>query len=151
MFRISKLTDYATAVLTLLAQKPADVHSASELAQRAHLELPTVSKLLKTLAGAGLVQSFRGANGGYRLARSAEQISVAEIIAAMEGPIGVTECSVDAGICDHEPHCGVSGNWRRISDVVEQALRGIRLSDMCRSAETPSRHPHLIPSQLADG
>lgn len=151
MFRISKLTDYATAVLTLLAEKPGEVHSASELAQRAHLELPTVSKLLKSLAGAGLVDSFRGANGGYRLARAADAISVADIIAAMEGPIGVTECSVDSGACDHEPHCGVSGNWRRISDVVEQALRGIRLSDMCAPAGQRQRRPTLIPSQLADG
>ena len=151
MFRISKLTDYATAVLTLLAEKPAEVHSASELAQRAHLELPTVSKLLKPLSAAGLVESFRGVNGGYRLARSADQISVAEIIAAMEGPIGVTECSVDAGLCDHEPHCGLSGNWRRISDVVEQALRGIRLSDMCGPPSKVRGRHTLIPSQLADG
>ena len=152
MFRISKLTDYSTVVLTLLADRPAEVHSASELAQRSRLELPTVSKLLKTLANAGLVDSFRGANGGYRLAKPAEQISIAEIIAAMEGPIGVTECSVDAGACDHEPHCGVRGNWRRISDVVERALSAVRLSDMRGPPPTdPKRRAIQIPSQLADG
>ena len=151
MFRISKLTDYSTVVLTLLADRPAEVHSASELAQRARLELPTVSKLLKTLANAGLVDSFRGANGGYRLAKPAEQISIAEIIAAMEGPIGVTECSVDVGACDHEPHCGVRGNWRRISDVVERALSAVRLSDMRSPVPLDGRRSTLIPSQLADG
>lgn len=145
MFRISKLTDYATVVLSLLAEQASDVHSASDLAARARLELPTVSKLLKMLGQAGLVVSFRGANGGYRLARPAAQISVADIIVAMEGPIGVTECALHDGLCDHETHCGVRSNWRRISAAVEVTLRAMTLADMLDA--TPSRR--VIPSQLA--
>jgi len=146
MLRIAKLTDYATSVMTLLAEAPDRVHSATELAARARLELPTVSKLLKALGQGGLVESFRGAAGGYRLARAASDISIADIIAVMEGPIGVTECSVHDGLCDHESHCGVRGNWRRISEAVEAALRNIRLSDML---EPPPRETRAIPVHLA--
>ena len=130
MLRISKLTDYATVVMTCLAQAPADVLSAQEIAERAHLELPTTSKLLKTLAQAGLVESFRGVRGGYRLARPALEVTIADVVAAMEGPFGMTECSAHAGACGHEPHCAVRGNWRRISDAIETALRGVTLADM---------------------
>ena len=69
MLRVTKLTDYATVVLTVLAARPGEVLSAPELAEQAGLEAPTVAKVLKPLAAAGLVAGFRGANGGYRLAR----------------------------------------------------------------------------------
>jgi FeS assembly SUF system regulator len=142
MLRIGKLTDYATSVMAVLAELPDAVHSASDLAARTRLETTTVSKLLKQLAHSGLVESRRGASGGYRLARPASEISIADIVSAMEGPIGVTECSLHTGLCGHEAHCGTRGNWRRISEVVEQALRGIRLSEM---AQQP---PRAIPVHL---
>ncbi len=146
MLRVSKLTDYATVVMTVLAEAQGHaVMSAQELAERAHLEVPTVSKLLKQLAQAQLVESFRGVNGGYRLARARERISLADIVIAMEGPFGMTECSAHAGLCGHEPHCGVRGNWRRVSEVIENSLRQMTLADMCRPA--PKRAP--IPVRLA--
>jgi FeS assembly SUF system regulator len=130
MLRVTKLTDYATVVLTVLASEPDVVASATGLAERAGLEAPTVAKLLKPLAQAGLVEAFRGANGGYRLARPAEAISLFEIVEAMEGPLGMTECSVHAGSCGIEDSCGVRANWRRINDVVADALRGVSLARM---------------------
>ena len=130
MLRVTKLTDYATVVLTVLAAQSDAVLSASELAERAGLETPTVSKLLKPLAQAGLVEGFRGANGGYRLARPAADISLIEVVEAMEGPLGMTECSVHAGTCTIEDHCGVRANWRRINDVVIDALRSVTLAQM---------------------
>lgn len=132
MLRVSKLTDYATVVMTALADDGNDVVSAQVLAERARLELPTVAKLLKQLGHAGLVESFRGVNGGYRLARPPEAISVADIVTAIEGPIGMTECSVHAGRCDHERHCSVRGNWQRINQAIEQALASVTLADMLR-------------------
>jgi len=132
MLRVSKLTDYATVVMSALAEGGSDVTSAQALAERARLELPTVAKLLKQLSHAGLVESFRGVNGGYRLARPPEAISVAAIVTAIEGPIGMTECSVHAGLCDHERHCGVRGNWQRINQAIEQALASVTLADMIR-------------------
>ena len=134
MLRVTKLTDYATVVLTVLASDAATVLSASELAERAGLEAPTVAKLLKPLAQAGLVAGFRGANGGYRLARDAADISLVEIVEAMEGPLGMTECSVHAGQCGIESSCGVRANWRRINDVVADALRGVSLAQMLEPA-----------------
>lgn len=141
MLRVTRLTDYATVVLTVLAAKPDAVLSASELAERAGLEAPTVSKLLKPLAQAGLVEGFRGANGGYRLARVADDIGLIEIVEAMEGPLGMTECSIHAGNCGIEDHCGVRANWRRINDVVIEALRSVTLAQMLAPASPPP-DPH---------
>lgn len=144
MLRVSKLTDYATVVMTVLADAER-VHSAQELAERAHLELPTVSKLLKQLAHAQLVESFRGVNGGYKLARVPERITIAEIVTAMEGPIGMTECSAHAGLCGHEPHCGVRVNWQRINQAIARALGSVTLADMLKP---PPKRPS-IPLKLA--
>ena len=130
MLRVTKLTDYATLILTVLAARPGGVLSAPDLAEHAGLEAPTVAKVLKPLAQAGLVDGFRGANGGYRLARDAAEISLVEIVEAMEGPLGMTECSVHSGQCGIEHSCGVRANWRRINDVVADALRGVSLAQM---------------------
>jgi FeS assembly SUF system regulator len=144
MLRVSKLTDYATVIMTVLADA-ADVLSAQDVAVRARLELPTVSKLLKQLAHAGLVESFRGVNGGYRLAREAEHITIAQIVTAMEGPIGMTECSAHVGLCDHESHCGVRVNWQRINQAIAHALASVTLADMLKPA--PRKRP-TIPLQV---
>ena len=134
MLRVTRLTDYATVVLTVLAARPGAVLSAAELAEQSGLEIPTVAKVLKPLAQAGLVEGFRGAAGGYRLAREARAINLAEIVEAMEGPLGMTECSLHAGTCGIERSCGVRANWRRINDVVAGALRAVTLAQM---QETP--------------
>jgi FeS assembly SUF system regulator len=149
MLRVTKLTDYATVVLTALAARPDDVLSAPELAEQAGLEAPTVAKLLKPLAQAGLVEGFRGANGGYRLARPAESISLVEIVEAMEGPLGMTECSVHAGQCGIEDSCGVRANWRQINDVVADALRGVSLAQLLAPPPAPAISPRRIAMQLA--
>ncbi len=152
MLRVTKLTDYATVVLTVLAATPDAVLSASELAERAGLETPTVSKLLKPLAQAGLVDGFRGANGGYRLARAADRIGLIEVVEAMEGPLGMTECSIHAGNCGIEDHCGVRANWRRINDVVVEALRGVTLAQMLAPpvVATESHETKRIDLRLAN-
>ena len=130
MLRVTKLTDYATVIMTVLASEPEAVLSASELAERAGLETPTVAKVLKPLAQSGLVAAFRGANGGYRLARPADAIGLIDIVESLEGPLGMTECSVHVGSCGIEQSCGVRANWHRINEVVIDALRGITLAQM---------------------
>lgn len=146
MLRVSKLTDYATVVMTCLAAVGDEVLSAQQLAERARLELPTVSKLLKQLAQAGLVDSYRGVNGGYRLAREPQVITIAEIVTAMEGPIGMTECSVHAGQCGHESHCGVRVNWQRISLAISTALESVTLADMVKP---PVQRGTPVPLRVA--
>jgi FeS assembly SUF system regulator len=148
MLRVTKLTDYATVVLTVLASEPDTVLSAAGLAERAGLEMPTVAKVLKPLAQAGLVEGFRGATGGYRLARRADEVNLVDIVEAMEGPLGMTECSVHAGACGIESSCGVRANWRRINDVVADALRGVTLADMLAPV-APARGARPIPAVLA--
>jgi len=134
MLRITKLTDYAIVLLTWLAGgAEGGVRTAVDLATVAQLPYPTVSKILKVLSRAGLVISVRGAQGGYRLATAPTRISVADIIAAVEGPIALTECSVAApGLCDLEPVCPVRSNWQRISAVVRDALGRLTLDQMTR-------------------
>ena len=133
MLRISKLTDYAILMMVELA-RDGEMLSAHVLAERVHVEVPTASKVLKLLAGNDLLESYRGANGGYRVSRTAAEISVAEVIAAIEGPIAMTECSVEEGLCAQEDNCGLRSNWQRISLAVAQALRDVSLAEMSAPA-----------------
>ncbi len=119
------------------------VLSAHALAERSHLELPTVSKVLKLLVKMNLVDSYRGASGGYSLERAAQNISVAEIIAAIEGPIAMTECSVEEGLCAQEAICSLRGNWQRISFAVAKAMEGVSLAEMAKPLK-PTASPLQI-------
>ncbi len=132
MLRISKLTDYGTVLLAHLAAQ-SSVCSAAGVAEATGIALPTVSKLLKALARAGLVTSTRGANGGYQLSRSASEISAADIIDALEGPVSITECSADVSHCEHEAFCSVGGAWQRINIAIRRALGDVSLSDLLRA------------------
>ncbi len=139
MLRISKLTDYGVLLLSHMARDEQAVHNARDLAASSELPLPTVSKVLKTLGRAGLLLSHRGAHGGFTLARPAQQISVAQIIAAIEGPIALTDCSgACAERCELEAVCTVRGNWRRINQVVHDALQALSLFDMARTLPRPA-------------
>lgn len=129
MLRISKMTDYAIMLMVELTRE-GETLSAHQLADRIHVEVPTAGKVLKLLAGHDLVESYRGANGGYRVKRPAASISVAEVIAAIEGPIAMTECSVEPGLCHQEDNCNLRSNWQRISLAVARALDEVSLEEM---------------------
>ena len=148
MLRISKLTDYGTLVLVHLAGSgQGELCSAPELAAGTGLALPTVQKVLKALARAELVISTRGAEGGYRLARDPDDISAAEILDALEGPVAITECSHDDSHCELESNCQVGGAWQRISRAIRAAMTDIRLSDLRNPpAEFPLRYTILSES-----
>lgn len=133
MLRMSKLTDYGIVVMTHLASEPERPHTAAELALETQMNQPTVSKILKVLTREGLLASYRGAKGGYRLVRSAGEITMAEIIDALEGPIAITECSSQAGICDQESHCSVRTNWQWINHIIHKALDGVTLAEMAQA------------------
>lgn len=130
MLRMSKLTDYGTVILTYLASEPGRLHAASEIAAQVRVASPTVSKVLKTLVRGGLVASHRGTKGGYTLARSPERITVAQVLAVLEGPIGLTECSSNPGQCVQETSCSVRGNWQRINLAIRRALEDVTLAEM---------------------
>ena len=130
MLRMSKLADYGTVILTAMVRDPVRIQSAVELAMHSRVPAPTVSKILKILTREGLVVSLRGAKGGYLLSRPAAQISLAQIIDAMDGPIGMTECSITPGLCTQESYCPVRANWQSVNRVVLQALQQISLEQM---------------------
>lgn len=132
MIRLSKLTDYGFVLLTRFAAGDnGSVHNAPDLAAATGLPLPTVSKLLKLLARGGLLSARRGSKGGYELARSAAKINATDILAVLEGPMGLTDCvSHPAGVCDIEQSCQVRGHWRRINDAVIEALEKVTLAEM---------------------
>lgn len=133
MLRISRLTDYGTLVLAHLSGNGEELTSAADVASAVGIAQPTVRKLLKSLAKAGLVISTRGAQGGYRLSRDAADISAADIIDALEGPVHITECSADDSHCDLESVCNVGGAWQRINIAIRRALGDINLHDLQRS------------------
>lgn len=131
MIRMTKQADYGIVLMTHMARQPERLFNAPELAGEANLSQPMVSKILKPLARAGLLESQRGVNGGYSLARTAEEISVADIIAAVDGPIAITECIDDGpGACSQEALCPVRGNWQLINEVIRRGLAGISLAEM---------------------
>ena len=133
MFRISKLTDYAMVVMTYLAaNEQQELQTAKDITEQTHIALPTVTKILKILTKNRLLVSKRGANGGYCLAQPAAQISIARIIEAVEGHLGLTECSLADGHCRLERCCHTRQNWRYISQVIYNALQNISLRQMTR-------------------
>lgn len=130
MLRIGKLADYGLLIADCLAREPAQL-TTEAIIRETSLPEATVRKLLRLLVDAGLVQSRRGLHGGYRLGRAADRISVAELIAAIEGPIGLTECTHAEDHCTLSPGCGMRSNWHVINDLINRQLATITLADMC--------------------
>jgi FeS assembly SUF system regulator len=130
MLRIGKLTDYATVILAALATDRTRLLNAGTLAERTHIAAPTVSKLLKQMQRAGLVNSTRGTHGGYQLARSPDDISAAAILDTFEGPITLTECSAGAGQCGIEHSCSVGRTWQRLNAVIRRSLTDVSLAQL---------------------
>lgn len=129
MLRIGKLADYGLLIADCLASDPEQM-TTEAIIQHTGLPDATVRKLLRLLVDAGLVSSRRGLKGGYRLSREADRISVAELISAIEGPIGVTECSQPDDHCSLSADCGQRANWNVINDLINRQLATITLADM---------------------
>jgi FeS assembly SUF system regulator len=130
MLRIGKLTDYATVILATLAADRSRLLNAGTLSERTHIAAPTVSKLLKQLHRAGLVNSTRGTHGGYQLARDPGAISAAAILDALEGPVALTDCSAGSGQCGIEHSCSVGRTWQRLSMAIRRSLNEITLAQL---------------------
>lgn len=130
MLRISRLTDYATVILANLAGQPERVQTAAALAEQTRIAAPTVSKLLKQLQKANLVTSTRGLHGGYQLARAATEISAADILAALEGPVALTDCAAGQGHCGIEETCRVGRVWQRLNQAICRSLGEVSLAQL---------------------
>ena len=130
MVILSKLADYGVIIATHMAAYPDRQMTAAAVAEATQLPQATVAKLLKAMAHAGLVTATRGAGGGYRLARAATAISVAEVVAAIDGDIGLTQCSVHVDECARTTYCPTRPHWAAINRAVGAALSAISLDEM---------------------
>lgn len=148
MLRLSKLTDYAVVVLVRLSGG-ASVQTSPGISATTGIPEPTVAKVLKALAGAGLVSSQRGAHGGYRLSRRLATIPIAEVIAAIDGPIALTAC-VEGSVtnCEVLNLCPVRGRWDPVNTAIRDALTAITLADMQEAAIPPV---FRVPSAVVAG
>lgn len=149
MFRLNKLTDYGIVLMARVARGAAHApHTARTLAKETRIPLPTVGKLLRELHDAKMLVSHRGVKGGYNLAREAGKISVSEIVLALEGPIGFTECSVEPGLCGMERRCAIKNNSQIIGDALRDALDHVMLSDLNHELPHHERKSRTIISSI---
>lgn len=142
MIRLSRMADYGVVVMTYMAMRAHRTQTTHQVAQATGLPEATVGKLLKVFAREGLLESHRGVHGGYELTRAAEDVTVADIVTAVEGPIALTLCVDDhPGSCDVESLCPMRGGWNRINSALREALEGVSLAAMA--------FPELPPPALA--
>jgi FeS assembly SUF system regulator len=131
--RLSHLADYAVVLMTAAARRPAGARlSATELSAETGVPLPTAQKLMGQLAGRGLLRSVRGASGGFSLARTAQDISLADIVEAVEGPIAMTVCSEGRSDCALDAHCRVKPHMGVVGNAVRGALGAVSLVELAR-------------------
>ena len=138
MFKLNKMTDYAVVCLSMLARKPGYSMSANELSKATGLTLYTVQKLLKLLVvKSNLISAQRGAYGGYVLNKKSSQVSVIEIIEALDGPISLTAC-VDSSknICEASNICFLGGKWNKVNEIIRKSLNDISLYDLLNYGNT---------------
>jgi FeS assembly SUF system regulator len=140
MLKLSKMTDYATVILSFIAKDKLRVHGAVEIADATGIPLPSVSKILKILVKTKVLSSVRGAKGGYLLAKAPEKITIAFIISALEGPIALTECTTSHKSCEQASGCRIQGNWHMINQRISQALESVTLADLIL--------PSLVPQEV---
>ena len=132
MLKLNKMTDYAVVCLGMLARKPQYVMSASQISKETGLKLFTVQKILKNiLAKSDLLKTERGYHGGYTLKKNSKNITVTEIIEALDGPISLTSC-VDKSdsFCQSSDICFLGGKWNRVNEIIRNSLNDISLDDL---------------------
>ncbi|PZQ46554.1 MAG: SUF system Fe-S cluster assembly regulator [Micavibrio aeruginosavorus] len=136
MIKLSKLTDYAVVILAEMARDEGRLLTASGLSSKTGLPEPTVAKVLKLLTRGGQIESARGINGGYKLARLPGDISMASVITALEGPVMLTSC-VDGSedCCNHSINCALKGKWNPVNAAMQKALEEVTLAQMIADHE----------------
>ena len=149
MLRISKMTDYATVLLARLAAAPEKQLTAAQLSVQTHLAPTTVAKVLKQLHKRGLVTSTLGQRGGYRLARPAAEITAAQVLDALEGPMALIECARHTHQCSIESTCGVGRAWQRVNLAIRRSLQEVTLLDLAGLGGEPVRFAALERSLRA--
>ena len=144
MLRLSKKADYALMAMKHLALRGERASSsAREIAELYDIPIELMAKVLQRLVRRGLLVSQQGTRGGYQLARVPTQISVADVIQAIEGPVTVTACSTEDGQCDQFAKCNVRDPLWRVRERILAAL------GECTIAELASDAPSPVPMRAA--
>lgn len=133
--RLSSFADYAVVMMSAAARHCGHAQmNAAEMAAETNIPLPTVQKLISRLSSAGLLRSVRGAGGGFKLARPAAAITLADVIEAIEGPIAMAAC-VETGKhdCGLEGSCRMQPHWPVVNEAVRGALAGVSLTHLSGS------------------
>lgn len=131
MFRLSNLADYAVLLTTQIAARSGSLHSVQALSVATGLGQPTVAKVLGALARNGVLVSQRGAHGGFRLARTSDEITIVHIVEAVDGPIALTNClDDDSHDCSIESFCTNRQYWVVINDAIRKALSDVTLAEI---------------------
>ena len=135
MIKLSNLADYAVVLMSNIAARPDVIHTAHEINKNTRVPLPTVSKILGKMAKANLLVSHRGIGGGFSMNSKKLDISIADIVEAVDGPVQLTNCiNGEDSCCDYEPICLTRHKWDKINQAVYEALDSVTLSEM---AEQP--------------
>lgn len=131
MIRVSRMADYGVVAMTHIARRADELHTAASVAQATGVPLPSAAKLLKLLVKNDILSSQRGAKGGYALRRAPAEISVAELIVAVDGPIALADClDGPAGNCGLESFCSIRSPWQKVTDAIRVALEEVSLAQM---------------------
>jgi len=151
MLRITKEADYGIVLLAHFAAHPRGmIHTARETAEKVGLPLPMVSKILRSLAREKVLESHRGAAGGYSLVRAPSELSVAEVIRAIEGPISLVQCGSEPGLCEQEHDCPTRVSWNRISLAVERALERVPIAELVGNGRSELLQVTAVSGESAD-
>ena len=132
MLKISRLADYASSIMRYLAYFGEEPVSAVQIAESTRIAAPTVRKVLKQLSAAGVVCAARGKVGGYMIAKASDDITLANIVEAIDGPIALTECNIPDYECEHMKHCHMKKDWQIINATVRESLDKLTLASLCR-------------------
>ena len=150
--KLSRRTDYALRAMTFLAIHPQDgPHSIAEISRAEKIPKEFTAKVLKELCRTGFIRSRLGPRGGYRLARPAEEITVLEIIEALDGPLAINDCLAEPGFCEQTPGCRMHILFRKVNDTMKDILGSATVADIVREGE-PLDHTDIPvqPSVLTD-
>jgi len=132
--KVSTRGDYAARALVSLSlhADESGPTSVRDIAERTGLPQPYLEQILLAVKGAGLVRSKRGVGGGYVLARPAEEITLADIVSAVDGPIAVGDFGLphQDGACDHEGQCVLLALWGEVGEQMRQHLAAVTLADV---------------------
>ncbi len=152
VLKVSRKIEYALrAVIHLAAMTPGTVVPFREIARAREIPQDFLAKILKTLVDAGIVRSLRGARGGYRLGRPAGEISVLDVIEAVEGPIQINVCLNQTGrsICGQSPGCTMYDVWRDAQDKMLEVYRATKVDRLVRPADAGELQPLHLPAARA--